>query len=59
MDYINSIYKLDTKGKVRVLTVSADNGILTQESGLLNGKYCWVVIVFVATPPIVALLCPV
>lgn len=38
MDYINSIYKLDTKGKVRVLTVSADNGILTQESGLLNGK---------------------
>ena len=38
MDYIKSIYKLDSKNKVRILTVSALNGELFQESGLLDGK---------------------
>lgn len=33
-----TIYKKDSKGKLRILTVIAENGILTQISGLADGK---------------------
>lgn len=33
-----TVYKTDSKGKVRVLTISTSQGNLTQESGLLGGK---------------------
>jgi DNA ligase-1 len=33
-----TIYKLDSKGKVRVLTISAKDGHLSQVSGVLGGK---------------------
>ena len=32
------IYKLDSKGKVRVLEVTTNEGNLIQTSGLLDGK---------------------
>lgn len=32
------LYKKDSKGKTRILIISTDDGILTQESGLLDGK---------------------
>jgi len=38
MEFNKSIYKKDTKGKLRILTVSTSDGKLTQESGLLDGK---------------------
>ena len=38
MEINKTVYKLDNKGKVRVLTISTSNGELTQESGLLGGK---------------------
>jgi DNA ligase 1 len=38
MEYSKTIYKKDTKGKIRFLTVSADNGELVQESGIVGGK---------------------
>lgn len=38
MEVNKSLYKLDSKGKVRILTVSTDKGKLMQESGLLDGK---------------------
>lgn len=38
MQYTKTLYKTDTKGKVRFITVSAIDGELIQESGLVNGK---------------------
>lgn len=38
MEVNKSLYKLDSKGKVRILTISTDKGKLMQESGLLDGK---------------------
>lgn len=39
MEEVNRIlYKKDTKGKIRSLKVTTDNGKLSQESGLLEGK---------------------
>jgi ATP-dependent DNA ligase len=37
-DYSRKVYKLDSKGKVRVLHVYTDGADLIQESGLLDGK---------------------
>lgn len=38
MEVNKTLYKKDTKGKIRMLRISTDNGLLTQESGLLDGK---------------------
>lgn len=38
MEFNKTIYKKDTKGKIRTLIISTDNGKLIQESGLLDGK---------------------
>lgn len=38
MEFNKTIYKKDTKGKLRMLAVSTDNGRLIQESGLIDGK---------------------
>lgn len=38
MDFTQTIYKKDSKGKYRFLTVSANEGELIQESGLIDGK---------------------
>jgi DNA ligase 1 len=38
MEYSKTVYKKDTKGKIRQLTVSSDNGKLIQESGIVGGK---------------------
>lgn len=37
-EYSKTVYKTDTKGKLRFLTVSSDNGYLVQESGIVGGK---------------------
>ena len=37
MQYTKTLYKTDTKGKVRFITVSAIDGELIQESGLVDG----------------------
>jgi ATP-dependent DNA ligase len=37
MEFKKSIYKKDTKGKVRILTVSTNESTLIQESGLVDG----------------------
>ena len=36
--YIETIYKKDTKGKLRLLNVSTDGSTLIQEAGLIDGK---------------------
>jgi hypothetical protein len=33
-----NLYKLDSKGKLRILTITAEDGYLVQESGLYDGK---------------------
>ena len=33
-----TIYKIDTKGKTRFITISVDGSTIIQESGLLDGK---------------------
>ena len=33
-----NLYKLDSKGKLRVLEITSSNGNLIQESGLYDGK---------------------
>lgn len=38
MEYSKTVYKKDTKGKLRFLTVSSDAGYLVQESGIVGGK---------------------
>lgn len=38
MEYSKTVYKKDTKGKLRFLTVSSDKGYLVQESGVVGGK---------------------
>lgn len=38
MNFIAPLYKKDSKGKIRVLSISADDGTLTQISGILDGK---------------------
>lgn len=37
MKYSKKIYKKDSKGKIRITHVQADNGVVIQESGLLGG----------------------
>ena len=37
--FTKTVYKKDTKGKIRETTVSAIDGIITQESGLVGGKF--------------------
>lgn len=37
-EFSRTIYKKDSKGKIRQLTISTDGAELTQESGLLDGK---------------------
>lgn len=37
-EFNKTVYKKDSKGKIRMLNVSTDNGKLIQESGLLDGK---------------------
>lgn len=37
-EFNKTIYKKDSKGKIRMLNISTDNGKLIQESGLLDGK---------------------
>lgn len=38
MEINKTIYKKDSKGKIRMLKISTNEGTLTQESGLLGGK---------------------
>lgn len=38
MEVNKTLYKKDTSGKIRILTISTSNGLLIQESGVLGGK---------------------
>lgn len=38
MEVNKTLYKKDTKGKIRFLKITTDEGLLTQESGVLGGK---------------------